>query len=73
MVGAEALKGIDAIHDKLQDIDERMTRKGITEKGINSAQITGHLHLFMNHVFMVRYRERTKSDSGDRTRGSSTG
>jgi hypothetical protein len=75
MAAAEALKGIHVLQDRmrgvegmlegvgdmLQGFDERM--KDISQKGINSAQITVQLVIFTTHnVFIVRCRERGKSD-----------
>ncbi|KAF8490155.1 hypothetical protein F5888DRAFT_1638229 [Russula emetica] len=75
MAAAEALKGIHVIQDRmrgvegmlegvgdmLQGFDERM--KDISKKGINSAQITFLSVIFTIHnIFMVRCRERGKSD-----------
>jgi hypothetical protein len=75
MAATEALKGIHVLQDRmrgvegmlegvggmLQGFDERM--KDISQKGFNSAQITVQLVIFAIHnVFMVRCRERGKSD-----------
>jgi hypothetical protein len=83
MAAAEALKGIHVLQDRmkgvesvlegvgdmLQGFDERM--KDINQKGINSAQITVQLVIFaINNVFMVRFRERSKSDGKGRRHGA---
>jgi hypothetical protein len=79
MAAAEALKGIhvlqgivedrmrgvegmlEGVGDTLQGFDERV--KDISQKGINSAQITVQLIISTIHsVFMVRCRERGESD-----------
>ena len=75
MAAAEALHGIHVLQDRmrgvegmlegvgdmLQGFDERM--KNISQKGFNGAQITVQLVTFAIHnAFMVRYRERGKSD-----------
>ena len=75
MAAAEALKGIhvlqdrmkgvecilEGVEDMLQGFDKRM--KDITQKDVNSAQVTVQLVIFaIDNVFMVRCRERGRSD-----------
>lgn len=55
----DMLEGVGDI--MLQGFDEM--KKDISQKGIYSTQITAQLVLFTTHnVFMVRYRERAKSE-----------